>query len=510
MKAHITAVLLLRWSSFAAGSYHASFVEHKASSPCGNAVCGAQTLAANAATYASLAKAAAEQGAEVLVFPEYGLTGFSSYPKSSWISGGYTEEIPATTGLIPCDDSSGNFGPTLVTLSCAAKETGVVLVANLVDLVTEGKTQNIYNTDVALDADGTFLAKYHKLNLWGESNMDVPSDCPAVSFTSTVLGRNFGLLTCADLIYEQPTKQLLAQNISDFLVPVAWDDSMAQMQVMAWAQAFSLVYSVNLVVANHRTSAESGSGIWASGVPLAVEFSPSASGSSTVVVAEVPDDASSSDTSKMVRSRPTGQGASAAVTDMTKRLLLTSASSWNMTDLSEGAVVRSGDMSCSASDLKGSEGSGYVLAVLNGQDTSEGLTWGAQVCAILPCSSSAQPKSCLSYTGLPSAGGLTSGTLRIEDHGAALPRSEVSAAFFPEVLASDSTKGTSQTALSPLDDGGGLSFSFTTGVEAGSSSAEAELSFEATEANAEETSFGLLSAVIYGRSFADDDLPYSC
>ena len=40
-------------------------------------VCGAQTLAANAADYVAYAKEAAGEGANIIVFPEYGLTGFS-------------------------------------------------------------------------------------------------------------------------------------------------------------------------------------------------------------------------------------------------------------------------------------------------------------------------------------------------------------------------------------------------------------------------------------------------
>ena len=46
-------------------------------------------------------------------------------------------------------------------MSCAAKDSGIVIVANLVELA-DG---NIYNCDVAFDEKGAFLAKYRKMNV---------------------------------------------------------------------------------------------------------------------------------------------------------------------------------------------------------------------------------------------------------------------------------------------------------------------------------------------------------
>ena len=43
------------------------------------------------------------------------------------------------------------------------------------------------------------MAKYRKMNLWGESNMDAGS-CSHAVFEA--VGARFGLVTCADLIYE--------------------------------------------------------------------------------------------------------------------------------------------------------------------------------------------------------------------------------------------------------------------------------------------------------------------
>ena len=69
-----------------------------------------------------------------------------------------------------------------------------------------------YNTAVVLDTDGAFLGKYHKQNLWGETNIDVPQDCPELSFT-TSFGVKFGVVICADLIYNQPILKMLAEGV---------------------------------------------------------------------------------------------------------------------------------------------------------------------------------------------------------------------------------------------------------------------------------------------------------
>ena len=119
------------------GSYRVAYVEHRAVSPCGAGSCGAEQKRASVRAYTSFIAEAAKQGVDIIVFPEYGITGFSSYPASTWMSGGYTESLPSTTDRrsVPCD-APASFGgaPSLVSLSCAAKQHGVAVVANLMDM----------------------------------------------------------------------------------------------------------------------------------------------------------------------------------------------------------------------------------------------------------------------------------------------------------------------------------------------------------------------------------------
>ena len=196
-RSHPVLLLLLQLLLPASASppYTAAYVEHHATSACGSGSCGAQTKRKNVLAYVAFVAAAAAKHADIIAFPEYGITGFSSLPLADWVQGGYTETIPPSPKpgapkVVPCTSRSDAFSgaPSVVALSCAAQAHGVAIVANLVDYDATGKGA-LYNTDVALDSDGAFLARYHKLNLWGEGNIDVPGDCPEASFRTVRLTR---------------------------------------------------------------------------------------------------------------------------------------------------------------------------------------------------------------------------------------------------------------------------------------------------------------------------------
>jgi len=75
---HTFACFCLLLGSFAtvsAASYTVAYVEHMAKSACGSGSCGEQTKALNVASYATYASKAAQSGADIIVFPEYGITG---------------------------------------------------------------------------------------------------------------------------------------------------------------------------------------------------------------------------------------------------------------------------------------------------------------------------------------------------------------------------------------------------------------------------------------------------
>lgn len=428
-------------------AYKAAYVEHYPASPCGAGSCGAAMKAANAQVYASHIAEAARQGADILVFPEYGLTGESSAPKRLWVSGGYTEVIPVPDGSVPCD--SGVDAPTIVALSCAAREHAIAVVANLMDY-TDG---NMYNTDVAFDTDGVLLAKYHKLNMWGEPNVDVPSDCGEGVFTTT-FGVTFGMFTCADVMYQYPTLDLVSKGVTDFVMPAAWSNEMADMQVMGYAQGWSYFHQTNLVLSNLRGGTSSGSGVWFHGEPRATTYNPDYTEGS-VHVTDVSD---------------AGLRASAPQS----RVNLTSSSKWFFAPLTEGTVC-SGSVCCTVG-VSSAAGSGWVVAALDGQDEDGGVSWGAQVCAVLPCSQIST--ECLTYQRP---------TVALHDITLKMSGISQGSAVIPEIVA---WSGQAEVTL----DRSAVSFEFLP-----------ETFSVATTSNTP-----LASAVVYGRPLVRDQLPYQC
>ena len=151
------------------GSYRIAYVEHVPIDPCSGGSCGERTRDANVRALIAHIQAASKKGVQIIVFPEYGISGEGNFRRSAWVSGGYTEEFgdPAGRRTVPCDEpESYSAAKSVVSLSCAAKANKVAVVANLAENVPVHSA--MYNTNVAFDTDGAFLAKYRKQNLWGE------------------------------------------------------------------------------------------------------------------------------------------------------------------------------------------------------------------------------------------------------------------------------------------------------------------------------------------------------
>ena len=524
------AVALVCTSTLA---FRVAVVEHRVILPCGSASCGAETKAANVVAFASYAANASQLGAQIVVFPEYGITGASSYPRSAWVSGGYTETFPEATDakrVVPCDSSStsGAFSaaPSVRALSCAARRESIAIVANLAEY--DRASGLMYNTDVVFDTDGAFIVTYRKQNLYGEREMSTPLTprCAEVTFNTT-FGVRFGIFTCADLIYAQPAVRLLQMppmglGVRHFVMPTSWSNVDAQMQVGGYAQGWSLLAGpgTSLAMANGRQDRmESGSGIWSGGVPLAFAYDTSSSVAGQVLVAEVAESVA-----EPVAEVTAAAEASAVALPSRARMAVNSSrhlmglgrvhgavrNDWLFAPLSAGKLCSPNGLCCSVRTGSETEAShdSFVIAVVDGIDGSGGTSWSAHGCSILPCSTA--DESCLRYRAPPlshSAGALASVTVSL----CGLAAGDMTV---PEVIASSGAH--EQIMLHPNSTKHALAAAHANG---NGFSAEGSFQFVredtgdcATLAVETTASSGAVisSASIYGRRFADDVLPYSC
>jgi len=177
----------------------------------------------NLERYDQVAETVSKHGAEMIVFPEWGLFGKCRNRCSKGIPAYSRDTIQAFCEPIgePGVDLTNDSRQTPITtgLAAIAKKHKIVVVANVADKTEDGK---MYNTEVAIDEDGTLLAKYHKKNVAMKHTFDTPPEGgvnDAVTFTK--FGVKFGLLVCKDFFHENPKKKLLEQGATHFPYSVA-------------------------------------------------------------------------------------------------------------------------------------------------------------------------------------------------------------------------------------------------------------------------------------------------
>ncbi|XP_053317338.1 pantetheinase [Spea bombifrons] len=216
-------------------------------------------------------KAAAEQGAHLIVTPEDGIYGWKFTRET--ISP-YLEDIPnPEVNWIPCDDPE-RFGkaPVQQRLSCMAKHNSIYIVANIGDRkmcnISEvgcpADGQYNYNTAVVYDSDGKLIARYHKQHLFlGEIQFNAPNEAEVVTF-ETPFGR-FGIFICFDILFYNPAVALVVDhNVDTIIFPTAWMNVLPHLSAIEFHSAWAMGMGVNLLSANtHNTTQRmTGSGIF--------------------------------------------------------------------------------------------------------------------------------------------------------------------------------------------------------------------------------------------------------
>ncbi|XP_034016592.1 biotinidase [Thalassophryne amazonica] len=233
-----------------------------------------QHVRQNLDVYEDQARRAARQGADILVFPEDGLHGFN-FSRSSIVN--YLETIPdpQQESWNPCREPDRYKNTeVLQQLSCMARRNNLYLVANMGDLQPcpmksepasscppDGRWQ--FNTNVVFSSDGLLVARYHKQNLYFEAAFDAPPQLEIVTFDTPFAG-TFGLLTCFDILFQEPAVTLVEMGVRQLIFPTAWMNQLPLLDTIQIQRAFSLGANITLLAANvrHDLLIMTGSGIY--------------------------------------------------------------------------------------------------------------------------------------------------------------------------------------------------------------------------------------------------------
>lgn len=214
------------------------------------------------------------QNANIIVFPEYGLTGFG-YTRESFRP--FLENIPDPKKVSwnACQDPQANSSsPILHRLSCLAKTYNMYLVANMGDIKpcnkntdehcpTDGRYQ--YNTNVVFNDEGKLVARYHKQHpfLNEMKVVDRPLVPEYITF-ETPFGK-FGTFICFDALFHDPAVPLVTKYKVDHIVfPTAWFDVLPLFAAFGFHGSWGRGMEVNFLAANTHVPQflNTGSGIY--------------------------------------------------------------------------------------------------------------------------------------------------------------------------------------------------------------------------------------------------------
>ncbi|QYK43463.1 MAG: nitrilase [Paracoccaceae bacterium] len=169
--------------------------------------------------------AAAAMGAAVLVLPEV------------WLPG-YNRPDLATRALRQDD-------PAMRRLAQAARGTGCAVVVGHAEATDEG----VYNASTCIGPDGTFVATYRKLQLYGPRERSIFH--PGAGYAVFDLGgRRTAMLICYDVEFAPHVAALAAQGVELILAPTANMQPFVHV-VRHTVPAMAANHGVSIVYANY-------------------------------------------------------------------------------------------------------------------------------------------------------------------------------------------------------------------------------------------------------------------
>ncbi|KAJ8925418.1 hypothetical protein NQ315_009250 [Exocentrus adspersus] len=247
MKCYILLVVFVSISATARGDYTAGVVEYASLSE----ATPTATIEKNLEEYIHYIESARNNGVQIIVFPEYGLTGIVTEPAD------YAIDVPNVKSGTTFTDYR------LQKLSNAAREHSMYIVVNLLEKASSENNDAIYyNTNIVFDRTGEIIAKYRKINLYTEPNLTAGNE--TVTFT-TDFGVTFGLLTSADILFYHPSKTIYSTgSITDIVFPTAMLSTIPFFHSLSLQSGYSQANRVNFLAASFNDPSHSlgGSGIY--------------------------------------------------------------------------------------------------------------------------------------------------------------------------------------------------------------------------------------------------------
>lgn len=230
-----------------------------------------QVLMMNANNYVHYVTQAARSGADIIVFPECGLSTIHLPENRDEIRPILTPIPDPAQRHVPCMDTVGEVPEVLHLLSCAARNHSVYVVVNIPEIAPcagagcPSDGEFFYNTDIVFDRTGALTARYRKYNLFGEPAFDVTPAAELSTF-DTDFGVRFGMATCFDIYFHDPIVRLVRElGVKDIVYPVAWFSELPFLTAIQVQDGWSRTLDVNLLAAGYDDPANrnGGSGIYA-------------------------------------------------------------------------------------------------------------------------------------------------------------------------------------------------------------------------------------------------------
>lgn len=260
-KIHIFCLILITVSNYIKGDYIAAVVEFE---PIIQSSVN-ETVEQNLAQYVWHIEKAKESNAQIIVFPEYGLTGIVKNTSE------YAIQIPS----VGTETVFEHYW--LQKLSNAARGNGLYVVLNLLEKsINQANKTLYYSTNIVFDKSGKIVAKYRKINLSSEPQLTPGTPDKNLTTFTTDFGITFGVFTSLDISSYNPSRTILSNNVTDVVYPSSWSSFLPHFHSLTTQAGYAIANKVNLLAAGLDIPEVGigGSGIWgADGTPFAYYIS---------------------------------------------------------------------------------------------------------------------------------------------------------------------------------------------------------------------------------------------